>query len=66
MAKRSSRREFLKHAARAGVGFWVANNCGCSLLAPTPQPRRIGTNEKLNIAIVGAGELNYSFTLYVV
>jgi predicted dehydrogenase len=47
MARKSNRREFLKHIAAAGFGFWVAT-----------QPRRVraqSPNNKLNIACVGVG-----------
>src|SRR5438093_6335292 len=45
---RRSRREFLKVSALAGVGFWAAGGEGA-------QQRRPGPNERLNIAIIGAG-----------
>ncbi|OHB71428.1 MAG: oxidoreductase [Planctomycetes bacterium RBG_13_63_9] len=45
MCKRTDRREFLKDASLAGVGFWVA---GASRAAESRSP-----NEKLNIGIIG-------------
>lgn len=48
MRSKSSRREFLKVTAVAGVGFWVAG--GVSRADNPPGP-----NERLNIAIIGAG-----------
>ena len=47
MPRKSNRREFLKTATAAGVGFWVAGR---------PDPVNAGSpNEKLDIACVGAG-----------
>src|SRR5438132_7641506 len=48
MARRT-RREFLKVSALAGVGFWAAGG------VEGAQQRRPGPNERLNIAIIGAG-----------
>lgn len=47
MTARRSRREFLKHAAWSATGFWVAS-------AARPAAPR-SANDKLNIAIIGAG-----------
>lgn len=47
MGRQSSRRDFLKESALAGVGFWVA---GTSLGAPVKS-----ANEKVNIACIGVG-----------
>src|SRR5581483_11282385 len=47
MAKRNHRRDFLKQAGVAGVGFWVA---GTSVRAESKSP-----NEKLNVAVIGCG-----------
>jgi predicted dehydrogenase len=44
-----TRRDFLKQTALAGVGFWVAGE----LTAATAKPP--GPNERINIAIIGAG-----------
>ncbi len=55
MPRKTDRREFMKMTAAAGVGFWVANSYGRSMREAGPQPRRIGPNEKLNIACVGVG-----------
>ena len=48
MSRRSSRRDFLKQGAAAGLGFWAAG--GVSLGAT-----RLAANDKLNVAIIGAG-----------
>ena len=47
MSRKTNRRDFLKQTAVAGVGFWMAG--GVTLAEST------SANEKLNIAIVGAG-----------
>ncbi len=47
MTRRTSRRDFLKQSALAGVGFWAAGGL-------TPSVSR-AANEKLNIACVGVG-----------
>jgi predicted dehydrogenase len=47
MTHQASRRDFLGHAAAAGVGFWVA---GAGPAAAGRSPA-----EKLNIAVIGAG-----------
>ena len=47
MTRRSTRRDFLKQSALAGVGFWVA---GGRLPAASKS-----ANEKLNIACIGVG-----------
>jgi predicted dehydrogenase len=47
MVRRADRRRFLRRASLAGVGFWATGGLSRS------QPR--DANEKLNIAIVGAG-----------
>jgi predicted dehydrogenase len=47
MTRRSTRRDFLKQTALAGAGFWLASGT-------TPAARR-SPNEKLNIAVIGAG-----------
>ena len=47
MSRKSSRRDFLKETALTGLGFWVAG--GVSRAAPK------SANEKLNVAIIGAG-----------
>jgi predicted dehydrogenase len=50
MSSRASRRDFLKASAGLGVGFWIAAGVGADQPA-----RRPGPNERLNIAIIGAG-----------
>jgi predicted dehydrogenase len=50
MSRTTHRRDFLKTAAAAGFGFWVSGN----LQADEPA-RRPGPNERLNIAVIGAG-----------
>src|SRR5437868_22994 len=45
----TSRRDFLKQSALAGVGFWVA---GGLTAAPSRQP---GPNERVNVGVIGAG-----------
>src|SRR5947207_10745466 len=47
MSRRTTRRDFLQQSTLAGVGFWVAGG----LTAAEPK----GANDKLNIAIIGAG-----------
>jgi predicted dehydrogenase len=47
MTPRSNRRSFLKQTALAGAGFWLAGGV-------SPAPAR-SPNERLNIAIIGAG-----------
>jgi predicted dehydrogenase len=47
MTRRRSRRDFLKQTALAGAGFWLAAHDG-------PAADR-SPNEKLNVAIIGAG-----------
>ncbi|MCI0464003.1 MAG: Gfo/Idh/MocA family oxidoreductase [Gemmataceae bacterium] len=47
---RTNRRDFLKVAAAAGTGFWVAS--GHELEGAARQP---GPNDRLNVAIIGAG-----------
>lgn len=46
MVQKSSRRQFLKAAGAAGVGFWIAPRLPAASKA---------ANEKLNIGIIGAG-----------
>ena len=55
MARKPTRRDFLKYTGLTGAGFWIANNYGCSLLEPVPQPRRLGPNDKLHVASIGIG-----------
>jgi predicted dehydrogenase len=47
MSRRTNRRDFLKHSALAGVGFWAAG--GISLAKPE------GPNNRLRIACIGVG-----------
>jgi predicted dehydrogenase len=47
MTHRTNRRRFLQQAGLAGVGFWAT--------AGVASTRRPGPNERLNIAIIGAG-----------
>jgi predicted dehydrogenase len=47
MTRRSTRRDFLKQTALAGAGFWLAAHATAAA-ARSP-------NEKLNIAVIGAG-----------
>jgi predicted dehydrogenase len=49
MGAASSRRDFLKQSALAGLGFWAA---GGVTAAPLKQP---GPNERVNVAVIGAG-----------
>jgi predicted dehydrogenase len=46
MANRNTRRQFLKHSAMVGAGFWVSTRA----LAESKSP-----NEKINFAAIGAG-----------
>jgi len=55
MARKTNRRDFLRQTTIAGAGFWVFSSTGCTAFRPTPRPRRISPNEKLNIAAIGAG-----------
>jgi predicted dehydrogenase len=50
MSGRASRRDFLKAGALGGVGFWIAGGAGAD--QPT---RRPGPNDRLNVAVIGAG-----------
>jgi predicted dehydrogenase len=47
MSRKSPRREFLKHVAAAGAGFWVTGRLSA---APSRSP-----HEKLNVACIGVG-----------
>src|SRR5713101_7529424 len=47
MSRQSSRRDFLKQAGLAGVGFWVAGGLA--------RAKDSSPNEKLNIACIGVG-----------
>jgi predicted dehydrogenase len=47
MTRRSNRRDFLKQSALAGAGFWLAG--------PTSPAAVRSPNEKLNVAVIGAG-----------
>jgi predicted dehydrogenase len=49
MTSRNSRRDFLKQTALTGVGFWVAGGLTASYAKPP------GPNERINIAVIGAG-----------
>src|SRR5262245_30654422 len=49
MNSATSRRDFMKQCAVAGVGFWAA---GGATAAPLRQP---GPNERVNVAVIGAG-----------
>jgi predicted dehydrogenase len=49
MARRTTRRQFLREAGAAGIGFWLAG--GVSLGVPKSK----GPLEKLNIACIGVG-----------
>ena len=59
MSRRTNRREFLRQSAAVGAGFWVA---GCS--QPLGTVRRLGPNEQLNVAVIGAGGRGHSDTKY--
>src|SRR5262249_45164770 len=48
MSRRTSRRDFLKHSSAAGLGVWA-------LAGVTAEARQAGPNERLNVAIIGAG-----------
>src|SRR5262245_41806339 len=54
MTRRSDRRDFLKHSAAAGIGFWAAG--GVTALA---QKERAAV-ERLNIVSVGVGGKGFS------
>ncbi len=49
MNLQTSRRDFLKTTAAAGVGFWVAGTTRDVLATPP------GPNDRLNVAVIGAG-----------
>jgi predicted dehydrogenase len=51
--KQTSRRQFLKQTALAGVGFWVAGGVTRADVDAAGKTR--SANEKLNLGIVGAG-----------
>ena len=57
MARRSTRRDFLKHSTAAATGFWVASG-----LAPSVSR---SANEQLNFAAVGVGGKGSSDTDHV-
>ena len=48
MTRRTTRRDFLKHSTAAGLGFWA-------LAGTVGEARQAGPNERLNVAIIGAG-----------
>jgi predicted dehydrogenase len=48
MSRRTTRRDFLKQSTAAGLGFWA-------LAGTTAEARQAGPNERLNVAIIGAG-----------
>jgi len=50
MAHRSNRREFLKHSAMAGAGFWIAGRASWADELQSNSP-----NERLNLACIGVG-----------
>jgi predicted dehydrogenase len=47
MHRRTTRRDFLKHTTLAGVGYWATGGVA--------RAQRQSANDKLNIAIIGAG-----------
>jgi predicted dehydrogenase len=51
MSRRNARRHFLKAGALTGVGVWAGN----ALSAQEQQPARPAANDRLNVAIIGAG-----------
>ncbi len=55
MARKSSRRQFLRTTTYAGTSLWVLGSGGCGDFLMTPRPRRISPNEKMNVAGIGAG-----------
>ena len=55
MARKSTRREFLRHTTYAGAGLWVLGSAGCGGFLMGPRPRRISPNEKMNVAGIGGG-----------
>jgi len=55
MARKSSRRQFLRTTTYAGTSLWVLGSGGCGDFLMTPHPRRISPNEKMNVAGIGAG-----------
>jgi predicted dehydrogenase len=52
MTQQNDRRDFLKLAAAAGAGFWIA---GQSELGAQQTGRPAGPNERLNVASIGCG-----------
>lgn len=50
MAYKSNRREFIKHSAMAGAGFWIAGRATWADELKSTSP-----NEKLNLASIGIG-----------
>jgi predicted dehydrogenase len=60
MTSPTTRRDFLKTAAAAGAGYWVAGNDPTDAAqqqaqAQANQGRPVPANEKVNIAVIGAG-----------
>src|SRR3954466_12055802 len=51
MARKSNRREFIKGAAAASAGFWIATRGAFGEDASKP----VSPNEKLNVGFVGVG-----------
>ena len=52
MSEQRSRRDFLRTAAVAGAGLWMADK---SWAADTKSTRIIGANDRINIACIGVG-----------
>jgi predicted dehydrogenase len=50
MSGRASRRDLLKAGALTGVGFWIGGDAGADQPA-----RRPAANDRLNVAVIGAG-----------
>jgi len=55
MARKSTRREFLRNTTYAGAGLWVLGSAGCGGFLMGPRPRRISPNEKMHVAGIGVG-----------
>jgi len=55
MARKSTRREFLRKTTYAGAGMWVLGSAGCGEYLMGAKPRRISPNSKMNIAGIGVG-----------
>lgn len=59
------RRQFFKHATALGASLGLGGSLAAQTAHTAPQPRRIGPNERINLALIGPGSmgLNHMRTL---